>query len=49
MDRVYKYKIVTTLIPTEDKLNKFYNYLCDMQTRYEMIPNAHVRQLTVSL
>ena len=26
-----KYKIVTTLIPTEDKLCKVYSYLCDMK------------------
>ena len=26
-----KYKIVTTLIPTEDKLYKVYSYLCDMK------------------
>ena len=26
-----KYKIVTSLIPTEDKLYKVYSYLCDMK------------------
>ena len=26
-----RYKIVTTLIPTEDKLYKVYSYLCDMK------------------
>ena len=26
-----KYKIVTTLIPTEDKLHKVYSYLSDMK------------------
>ena len=25
-----KYKIVTTLIPTEDKLHNVYSYLCNM-------------------
>ena len=35
-----KYKIVTTLIPTEDKLDKVYSYLCDMRIPEHVYTNT---------